>query len=92
MNKPMAGAAGTISAAAGSQPHSRPEGKSKVNTGSVGNETKANVRGAQEPSNHLGGAVAELKRQHPIAHDDLGPHHNRSDHIRHRPHVRPGRG
>ena len=36
----------------------------------VGNETKANMKGA------LGDAVSHLHSQHPEAYDDLGPHHS----------------
>lgn len=58
----------------------------------VGNERKADVKGAQEGGSraegmdskpHLGGAVRELREQHPIAYNDLGPHHGRKEHIRH---------
>lgn len=63
--------------------------KSKRNTGSVGNETKADMKGAMygEPTdkNPLRGAVSELKKQHPEKHDDLGPHHGGSSHLRHKP-------
>lgn len=58
--------------------------------GGVGNERKADVYGTQEggsaaeaAGNPLRGAVGELKRQHPHAHDDLGPHHHDSSHHRH---------
>lgn len=51
----------------------------------VGNETKAKTRAAtttQEPTQGLGGAVKELRSQHPIAHDDHGPHHGPKHHHR----------
>lgn len=55
----------------------------------VGNETKANMKGAQEgqptDSNPLRGAVRELHSQHPIAHHDHGPHHGTTHHHRHEP-------
>lgn len=33
----------------------------------------------------LGKGVAELHRQHPVRHDDLGPHHGGRSHVRHEP-------
>ncbi len=33
----------------------------------------------------LSGATSELRSQHPIHHSDHGPHHGRTDHIRHIP-------
>lgn len=35
--------------------------------------------------NPLRGAGNELRRQHPIAHDDHGPHHGKDHHLRHEP-------
>ncbi len=58
-------------------------------TGSaVGNETKADMK-----STGLGGAVAELHSQHPIAHHDHGPHHGQQHHVRHEPlhGMKPGK-
>ena len=58
----------------------------------VGQDKRADMRGAQ-----LGGSAAEgshnplrhakeeLHRQHPIAHDDHGPHHHTDHHERHEP-------
>lgn len=65
--------------------------KSKINTGSVGNERRADVRGTQEggsaaEAGGLKGAVNELRSQHPHAYDDHGPHHGTTTHIRHEPH------
>ena len=63
----------------------------------VGNEKKADVRGVQEGGSaaeargsvlHTGGlkgATGELHRQHPHKHNDHGPHHGTSTHIRHEP-------
>jgi hypothetical protein len=63
----------------------------------IGNETKADVKGTQEGgsraeganspigSTKLSHAVKELHSQHPIHHSDHGPHHGRTDHIRHEP-------
>lgn len=58
----------------------------------VGNEQKADVRGVQEGGsaaegahNPLHGAMRELHEQHPIPYHDHGPHHGRSDHVRHMP-------
>ena len=44
----------------------------------VGAEKKADMKGGLmgSPQDQLSGAVKELKKQHPIKHDDLGPHHN----------------
>lgn len=68
--------------------HTRP-----AHAAGVGNEKKADVRGAQEGGDkaegagmgHLRGAVKELHSQHPHAHHDHGPHHGGSEHIRHEP-------
>lgn len=56
----------------------------------VGNERKADVKGAQDGGsmaeaaiNPLRGAREELHRQHPIAHHDHGPHHGEKHHMRH---------
>lgn len=47
----------------------------------VGEETKAHVQRAQGEAGgmagNMGHAVRELKRQHPEAHDDHGPHHGK---------------
>ena len=54
-----------------------------------GPETKADMKGAQmgQPTdrNPLHGAIAELGAQHPTRHDDLGPHHGGTAHVRHMP-------
>ncbi len=42
--------------------------------------------------NSLAQATKHLYDEHPIAHDDLGPHHDRDDHVRHSPHVMPNKG
>lgn len=70
--------------------------KSKVNTGSVGKETPVSPRVVQEggsmaEAKGLRGAIGELKSQHPQRHDDLGPHHGTSDHMRHQAHPYGGR-
>ena len=63
----------------------------------VGNEKRADMKGALmgQPTdgNPLRGAMKELSRQHPIKHDDLGPHHHTSHHERHMPlhGMKPGR-
>ena len=51
----------------------------------VGNETKADMRGAGVGDSSLSGAVGHLRSEHPIKHDDLGPHHGGMDHVRHEP-------
>lgn len=55
----------------------------------VGNEAKADVRGAQmgqpEDGNPLRGATRELHSQHPHQYHEHGPHHGTRDHIRHEP-------
>lgn len=94
MAKPMNGAAGSINRAQASLNTGR-QTKSAVRTGSVGSERPVNPASVQlggsaaEAGGALKGAMRELHAQHPIAHDDLGPHHGRTDHIRHKPHVRP---
>lgn len=86
--KPVAGEA-KLNHAAAAEPKSghRPPAGPKGHSSEVGNETKANVKGAQvgQPMDHMAGAVAELRGQHPHAHDDHGPHHNDRSHIRHKP-------
>ena len=66
----------------------------------VGNERKADVRGAQEGGsraeashNPLTHAVNELHTQHPHHYSDHGPHHGTDSHIRHEPMhgLHPGR-
>lgn len=69
------------------EPHS---GHEKGRTAGVGDERKANVRGAQEGGSFaeaegLRGAVNELREQHPIEHHDHGPHHGTDHHMRHEP-------
>ena len=71
----------------------------------VGNEKHADLHGTQldgsraegferpELRGGLGGAVEELHRQHPHKHNDHGPHHGTTTHIRHEPlhGMKPGR-
>ena len=55
-------------------------------TAGVGNETKADMKGAGVVGDSsLSGATAELRAQHPHAHSDHGPHHGGTEHIRHKP-------
>lgn len=77
MMKPVAGEA-KMNKAEGHEPksgHSAP-----APAAGVGGEGKANTSGAG-----IGGASAELRKQHPIAHHDHGPHHGTTHHIRHEP-------
>lgn len=69
---------------------------SKINVGSVGDESHGDVAGTQSGGSAaeargstLKAAVSELHSQHPQKYDDHGPHHNTTDHIRHSPAVRP---
>jgi hypothetical protein len=84
--KPTGDKAGMINKAAASNPKS---GHTAPAKGGVGNETKADMKGALEGSptdmNPLRGAIQELGRQHPHKYNDHGPHHGTSDHIRHKP-------
>ena len=71
--------------------------KAGTGTGNaIGNETKADMRGAgiMGGESSLGGAVAHLRSEHPIAYDDHGPHHGGTEHIRHEPlgGLRPCKG
>jgi hypothetical protein len=64
--------------------------RTRSGLGSVGGETKAEMGEAfgSNPGmekNPLRGAVTELHAQHPIAHDDHGPHHGTDHHLRHEP-------
>ncbi len=78
--------------------HLEPKAKSKEGGESrgseVGNEKKANMKGTQlggsaaegmDSKPGLHGAVRELHEQHPIKHNDHGPHHGHSEHVRHHP-------
>lgn len=54
----------------------------------VGNERKAEVSrtqlgGSAAEAGGLRGAVGELKAQHPLKHNDHGPHHGMNHHMRH---------
>lgn len=65
-------------------------GASKGRGSDVGNEKKADMKGALDSNpgvdkNPLRRGVSELKSQHPIAHDDRGPHHHTDHHLRHKP-------
>lgn len=95
MMKPVAGE-GKMNRAEAKEPKSGHDRPAAAKGGSeVGNETKANVKGAQmgQPTDGmghvghtgLGHAVAELHTQHPIAYHDHGPHHGHDHHIRHEP-------
>jgi hypothetical protein len=64
--------------------------RTRAGAGTVGGETKAEMSEAfgSNPGmekNPLRGAVTELAKQHPIAHDDHGPHHDTDHHLRHEP-------
>lgn len=84
--RPMAGGKeAAMNTAAKMQPkagHMAPAGPKSM-ASAVGNEKKADVKAAQggSPADGLGGAMAELKRQHPQRYDDMGPHHGGMDHI-----------
>lgn len=55
----------------------------------VGNESKANMKGAlggsPEDGMSMKGASRELHSQHPHQYHEHGPHHGTKDHIRHMP-------
>jgi len=75
----------SMNKAAAAEPKS---GHHKPASGGPGPEKKANMSGAFGSGNGSGGlkgAINELKTQHPIKHDDHGPHHGGTDHIRHKP-------
>ncbi len=84
MMKPVAGEAkmNTGEAREPKSGHAKP-----APAASPGGEKKADMKGAigGSPTDGLSGAVSELKRQHPIAHHDHGPHHGTDHHIRHEP-------
>ena len=78
------------------KPPATPRSKSDV-----GNETKADVKGAMEGGSRAEGsmnplkhAVSDLKKQHPEGYADHGPHHGGASHVRHQPlgGLRPSRG
>ena len=90
--KPMAGGdASKINKAAESESGNRgmKAPSSRRNSGGVGNETKADMKGAMQgqPSdkNPLKGAMQELHSQHPHKYSDHGPHHSDMSHVRHKP-------
>ena len=86
------------------EPHSRVRSHIDGSHGKgsdVGNERKADVRGAQEggsmaeaSGNPLSHAKHELKSQHPHEYHEHGPHHGTRDHIRHKPlhGMKPSKG
>lgn len=86
------GKEGMMNSAAESQPksgHRPPAAAGKSRSASyVGNETKADMRGAMDGNSTDGsplrGAMRELHSQHPHSYDDLGPHHGTTNHIRHK--------
>jgi hypothetical protein len=88
MMKPVAGEA-KMNKAEGHNPksgHDAPAAAHKGKSADAGSERKANMAGAM--SNSVGGhsgASEELRRQHPHAYDDHGPHHNDKSHLRHQP-------
>lgn len=95
MKDSMSGARGRINSAASSVP--KEAVRTRPNVGSVGNERKGDVKGAQSggsmaqagTGNQLKAAGDELRSQHPHRYDDRGPHHGGTEHVRHRPAVRP---
>jgi len=76
MNK----AAGDIHKSGGDK-REKPAADRKGMGGAVGEETKADMRGALDGNptdkNPLRAGVKELHKQHDIAYDDLGPHHKK---------------
>lgn len=69
--------------------HGQGDVREKPHTANVGNETKADMKGAMlgQPTdkNPLRGALQELGAQHPIKYDDRGPHQGKDHHVRHVP-------
>lgn len=83
------GAEGKINRAAAEEPK-HGGNKRPAPAAGVGNERKADVRGAQDggsaaEAGGLSHAMKELHEQHPIAHHDHGPHHGTDHHLRHEP-------
>lgn len=65
-------------------------GASKSRGSDVGNERKADMKGAfgSNPGvekNPLRHATSELREQHPHHHMDRGPHHHTTTHVRNKP-------
>lgn len=81
---PMRGAQGAISAMAGPGPE-KPVSPRRVQEGGSA-ASAAGTRGS------LSTAVGHLHSEHPIKHDDHGPHHGGSTHVRHAPGIRPNKG
>lgn len=75
--------------AEGSIHKTKGEKRERPHTAGPGRTSPADMRGAQEgsPTDHnpLTHAVKELHEQHPIRHDDHGPHHGHDHHVRHEP-------
>lgn len=81
------GKASKINSAQAHEPKSGHEAPAGKFHNPVGNESKANVKGAQNgkptDGNPLRAAGNELRSQHPHAHNSHGPHHNDKSHVRH---------
>lgn len=99
-NGPMSGAGGAVAAKA-AQADRPAERSGHRNVGSVGSERPASPKVVQEGGSaaeakglkaSLSTAVGHLHSEHPKAHNDRGPHHGGSDHIRHAPAVGPNKG
>lgn len=96
-NEPMSGGAAAVRAQA-----ARPSPtKGKVNTGNAGSERPVSPQVVQSGGSaaeaagtrgSLATAVGHLHSEHPIAHDDRGPHHGGTDHVRHAQAVKPNTG
>ena len=98
--KPVAGDA-KMNRAESRMPHSghdKPAASAAMRASDVGNETKADMKGALlgQPTdgNPLCAAKHELHSQHPHHYSDHGPHHGTKSHVRHEPlhGMKPGYG
>lgn len=92
------GKEGRMNAAAGNVHKAEGDDRKNASGAKKGNRAESNV-GPQKHAemneafgsnpgtehNPLRGATSELHRQHPIKHDDHGPHHHTDHHIRHEP-------
>jgi hypothetical protein len=85
----MSGKQGEMNRARGMVPGGRVA--TKVNVGSVGPERHGDPRQVQEGGS-LAEAAGELRSQHPHPYHDHGPHHGTTEHLRHKPHVKPNGG
>ena len=96
-NEPMTGGAAAVraQAARSSPPRVKPNAAGPGSERPVSPSVVQEGGSAREASGlkaSLKTAVDHLHSEHPIKHDDIGPHHGGTSHVRHEPAVRPNTG